>query len=282
MGVRRVMFSLISAYPRVSYDFLPEFSPEVLFRMALGVVAVVVVGLFLYFLSSKVIEKTAELRGIDNRVARQIKTFVKYAIYSGASLALLGIFGVDVTVIATSLGVVGIAVGFAARDIISNFLGGILLILDRVYNVNDVVSIEGNYGIVRLITLGTTQIKTFDGNIVTIPNSNIIDSTVANMTSGADTILSSVSVNIAYEEDVNRVKNLMRESIPEEQSYAKEGIRFQVNEIGEDYHGYRISMYLPVYALEEPWITSKIREAVIGRLVEEEVEFHREAPRLTK
>ncbi|MFP3951269.1 MAG: mechanosensitive ion channel family protein [Candidatus Bathyarchaeia archaeon] len=261
---------------------MPEFSFEVLFRMALEIAAVVVVGLLLYFISSKVINKTAEFRGTDSRIARQIRTFIKYAIYSAATLALLGILGIDVTLIATSLGVAGIAFGFASRDLISNFLGGILLLVDRVYSVNDIVRIEGNYGIVRLITLRTTQIKTFDGNIVTIPNANIIDSIVVNMTSGEDTILSSISVNIAYEEDVDRVKNLMRESVPEEQSYSKGEIRFQVNEIGDRFHGYRVSMYLPVYAFEEPWITSEIREAAIGRLVDREVEFHKQAPRLAK
>jgi small conductance mechanosensitive channel len=161
----------------------------------------------LYQIINRVIRKTGEIRGVDERIILQMHTYVKYGVYSIALLALQRIFGVNITVIITSLGIAGIAVGFAARNIISNFFGGILLLLDKVYSVNDVVRINDTYGKVRLITLRTTQIITFDGNVVNIPNSRILNSTVINLTSGSTTLLTAISVNISYETDLREVKN---------------------------------------------------------------------------
>jgi small conductance mechanosensitive channel len=83
------------------------------------------------------------------------------------------VLGIDLILIATSLGIAGIAVGFTARDLLSNLIIGIFILIDRTYLFNYAVIISDTYGIVRLITLRNTEIKTFDGNIVIIPNSQV-------------------------------------------------------------------------------------------------------------
>jgi hypothetical protein len=74
----------------------------------------------------------------------------------------------------------------------------------------------------------------------------------------------------------------MRDAIPENDNIyldEKEEVRFQVEEVGDDFYVYWITIFLNQYSLEEPWITSVIRENIIGALVREGIEFHREAPR---
>jgi small conductance mechanosensitive channel len=239
----------------------------------------------LYNFSFRLIRKTTEYREIDRRVLRQIRIITKYLVYGMGFLALLGVFGLNITVIATSLGIAGITIGFATRDLFSNLIGGVFLLIDNVYGINDVVSIEENYGIVRLITLRTTQIKTFDGNIIIIPNSNIINSTVINMTNGSNEMIISLSFNIDYKEDINRVKDLLIESIPfnDYDIFTKkdEDILYKVEDIGDDYHGNRITIFLNIYSQRQPWITSKIRERMINKMIKSNIEFHKEATRVT-
>ncbi len=209
----------------------------VLFTLSLKIVAVVVAVFLFSRVFSRLMRAIRERRRMERRVARQITTFVKYVAYGLGFLMVLAIIGVDIRYIATSLGVIGVAVGFAAKDIIANLLSGIFLIFEKAYQVNDVVKFDDVYGIVRLIKLRSTQIKTFDGNIVTIPNSKIASSTLINLTSGADKMLTSISVKLGYKEDFQRAKQLMKTAASkiEDSHINGDDVSFKVSNIGRRY-----------------------------------------------
>jgi len=79
---------------------------------------------------------------------------------------------------------VGIAIGLGAQEVISDFISGVFLMADKNFSINDLVRVGDVYGIVRIVKLRTTEIKTFDENIVTVPNSHITSNSVINMTTG--------------------------------------------------------------------------------------------------
>ncbi|NIV68236.1 mechanosensitive ion channel, partial [Candidatus Bathyarchaeota archaeon] len=118
----------------------------VLFTLSLKIVAVVVAVFLFSRVFSRLMRAIRERRRMERRVARQITTFVKYVAYGLGFLMVLAIIGVDIRYIATSLGVIGVAVGFAAKDIIANLLSGIFLIFEKAYQVNDVVKFDDVYG----------------------------------------------------------------------------------------------------------------------------------------
>lgn len=230
---------------------------------------------------NSLIDKVQERREIEERVTRQIKLFSKYVMGTIGLLTILGILGIDLTLIATSLGIAGIAVGFAARDLLSNLLSGVFILFDRTYQVNDAVLIHNTYGIVRLITLRNTEIKTFDGNIVVIPNSKVVDDKIINMTSGSSLMLSSISVRVSFDEDYKQIKEIMRnvaENHDDVMVNEFNPLKFRVEELEERLQGVEIEMYFTVQAINEPWIKGEIFEKVISSLMENEVKFHRQAP----
>lgn len=232
---------------------------------------------------SSLIERVQDRRNIERRVTRQIQLFSKYIIGTLGILTALGILGIDLTLIATSLGIAGIAVGFAARDLLSNLLSGIFILFDRVYLVNDAVDIDGTYGIVRLITLRNTEIRTFDGNVVVIPNSKVASGKIVNMTGGSNYMLSVISVNLSYDEDYPRVKKIMSEEAINVEGVIAENeqdIRFRVDALEERLQGVKVEMYFTVESRQEPWIQANVYEAVIQALVKNKVRFHRQAPNM--
>lgn len=95
------------------------------------------------------------------------------------------VVGVDGQSLALAGGAVGVAVGFAAQDVIKNIFGGIIIILDQPFQVGDRVKVEGTYGEVVSIGLRSTRIVTPDDNLVTVPNTQVVDGQVANANSGA-------------------------------------------------------------------------------------------------
>ncbi|MBD3171268.1 mechanosensitive ion channel [Candidatus Bathyarchaeota archaeon] len=230
---------------------------------------------------NSLIDKVQERREIEQRVTRQIKLFSKYVMGTIGLLTILGILGINLTLIATSLGIAGIAVGFAARDLLSNLLSGVFILFDRTYQVNDAVLIHNTYGIVRLITLRNTEIKTFEGNIVVIPNSKVVDDKIINMTSGSSLMLSSISVRVSFDEDYKQIKEIMRnvaENHDDVMVNEFNPLKFRVEELEERLQGVEIEMYFTVQAINEPWIKGDIFEKVISSLMENEVKFHRQAP----
>lgn len=88
--------------------------------------------------------------------------------------------GVNIGAALAGLGVVGIAVGFAAQETIANMIAGFLIFWDRPFKVGDFITTEEKYGEVREITMRTTRIRTMENTYVVIPNKQIIGDTLVN------------------------------------------------------------------------------------------------------
>lgn len=100
-----------------------------------------------------------------------IRDIINYVIYFIALMTILQLFGINLAGTLLSLGIVGIAVSFAAKDIISNLFSGIILILGRSIKVGDTVSISGEKGYVERISLRSTTIVNDYGVRNHVPNS---------------------------------------------------------------------------------------------------------------
>lgn len=98
---------------------------------------------------------------------------LKFIIWVIALLMILPEFGVNIAPILAGVGVLGLAVGMAAQNIISDFISGLFIILENQYHLGDSVKIAGFEGEVVEITLRRTIIKDQDGNFHSIPNSHI-------------------------------------------------------------------------------------------------------------
>lgn len=102
-----------------------------------------------------------------------IRDIIVYIIYFAALIDILRIFGVNLYGTLLSLGIVGIAVSLAAKDLISNLFSGMILIIGKSIRSGDTIEINNTKGVVQLIHLRTTTIKDDDGIISTIPNSTL-------------------------------------------------------------------------------------------------------------
>lgn len=107
------------------------------------------------------------------------------------------------------LGVGGIAVGFAFRDIFENFLAGILLLLDQPFHIGDQIIAGGYEGTVEEIQIRATYIRTYDGRRVVVPNSELYKGSVI-VNTAFDQRRSEYDVGIGYESDIIRAQQLMQ------------------------------------------------------------------------
>ncbi len=98
----------------------------------------------------------------------------------GIVMALQRFF--DVTAFLAGLGILGFAVGFALQDVMKNFAAGIILLLQQPFRVGEAISVAGFEGTILAIDLRTTEMSTFDGRLVTIPNATILTNPIINYT----------------------------------------------------------------------------------------------------
>jgi MscS family membrane protein len=109
-------------------------------------------------------------------------SIVRISLFLIGILLILGNFGYDVTALLAGLGVGGLAFALAAQDILKNFFSGIALIFDKTFKKGEKVVFEGNSGIIEELKLRSTKLRTYDGTLLTIPNSMLADNIVENVT----------------------------------------------------------------------------------------------------
>lgn len=109
-----------------------------------------------------------------------IDNVYRSALIAVAVVIAAGQVGINILPALAGLGVVGIALGFAAQDSVANMISGFLIFWDKPFRVGDFVSVQDQYGRVAEITLRTTRVRTPSNSYVVIPNRKVIESTLVN------------------------------------------------------------------------------------------------------
>jgi MscS family membrane protein len=165
------------------------------------------------YLEEKLASKTSTK--IDDVIFDLLKRFSTIIIYVAAILQALKFLGADIMPFVAGAGVVGIAIGFAAKDTLSNLIAGVLLLIDRPFEVGDRIEVwsapanSATWGDVIDIGLRATRIKTTDNIIIVIPNNEIMMRDIINYTTITDEIRVRIPVGIAYDADVKKAKEII-------------------------------------------------------------------------
>lgn len=183
---------------------------------------------------------------------------------------VMDVWGIDVTPFLASAGIIGIAVGFAAKDTIANFFGSIALYIDGTYAVGDYIVLEtGEQGWVEDISVRSTQVRTRDDVMVTVPNSMLNAGKVVNESTPTPKRRMRVSVDVDYESDVDRVIEVLEEvgeneemvvDVPQPKVFFKE--------FGESSLKFDLLAWIPNPATR-PKVEHKLNRAVQQRLRKE-------------
>jgi small conductance mechanosensitive channel len=147
-----------------------------------------------------------------------VQNIVKYSLLSIGLVYALNAIGIKTTAVLASLGIVGLTIGFAARDALSNIISGILIFIDRPFVLGDLVDIEGSYGRVDKITLRSTRIVTLDGRMLAVPNTEVINKTVASYTNFPNLRID-VAVSVSVTEDLENARNILLETVKADPDY---------------------------------------------------------------
>jgi small conductance mechanosensitive channel len=173
----------------------------------LQAVIMVLSAFFLLKIFNRLLLRFAGGRTEDKkRVMRNVQRFLQLVVYSIAVILILWIFKVDVTGLVAGLGVGALVIGFALKDVIENWVSGLLIISGKTYRIGDVVQVGTLKGVVTEISLRTTTLKTYDRNEIIIPNSLLVKEKIVNLTGGGQETVTSLIFYIDYVFDVEKAK----------------------------------------------------------------------------
>lgn len=146
-----------------------------------------------------------ELKRIET-LSRVFRYTTSVAISVVAGMVVLSELGISIAPILATAGVLGIAIGFGAQNLIKDYFNGFFMLLENQVRQGDVVEAGGKGGLVEEVTLRHIRMRDYDGNVHFIPNGII--TTVTNMSRGF--AFSVIDVGVAYREDMDEVMKLMR------------------------------------------------------------------------
>lgn len=187
-------------------------STYTLLSITIGYLIFVIVDNSLVRVWKKLSEKTEN--DLDDTIGQLVHEVLRIVLIVIIFIYILNIWGIEIGPFIAGLGIAGLAVALALQPTLSNVFSGISIILDGTYKVGDVIKLQsGEMGTVHKIGLRTTRIKSFDNEMIIIPNSSIANATVQNFFQPDMSIRVNVEFGVEYGIDPEYIKKIVIEEI---------------------------------------------------------------------
>ena len=202
----------------------------------------VILALVFFFLGGKIIKwlrkivhRSFERTNVDAGVVQFVDSMMKFGLYALLIFMIATNFGIESSSIAALIASAGVAVGLALQGSLSNFAGGILILLLKPFAVGDyiIVTQEGIEGTVKEIQIFYTKLATVDNQTVVVPNSILTSNSLTNVTARPERQLD-LKVGIDYDSDLKEAKKLIEDMLYSDPSVIQdEEIKVFVDSLGD-------------------------------------------------
>lgn len=177
------------------------------FGMKLLVAILILVGGV--WLSNKItrsIKKVMQMRDFDPSLQSFLGSFLNVLLKTFVFIIVLTTVGVQMTSIVAVLGAASLAIGLALQGTLQNFAGGVIILMFKPFRVDDIIeTASGKVGVVKKIMIFTTELHTFDNQVVFLPNGALANGIITNM-SHEKNRRTDLSVSISYGDDVSKAR----------------------------------------------------------------------------
>ena len=184
-------------------------------------VIVLLVGLRLVKYALKLLRATMEKGSIDPTIITFLSSIAGVVLRVMLIVSIASMVGIETTSFIAVLGAAGLAVGLALQGSLSNFAGGVLIIMFKPFKVDDTIDTGSQLGVVESISILTTKIRTFDNKLVICPNGQLANAVVTNL-SVKDTRRIDIPVGIAYDSSIAKAREVMLRIAAEDERILKD------------------------------------------------------------
>lgn len=252
---------LIQAYLQQLPDKALRFGVRVLLALIFFLIGVQIIKLV-----RKIVRRSLKRGNADVGVMQFLDSFIKAVMYVLLLFMIASGFGLDAASVVALLGSAGVAIGLAVQGSLSNFAGGVLILLLKPFRVDDYIKVDndGHEGTVKEIQLFYTKLATPDNHVVIIPNGSLANSSILNMSMLEERRMD-IIVGISYDADIRRAREAILKVLEEDEAVLKDkDYRVFVQELADS----SVNLDVRCYAVnEEYWeckwrITEQIKYAL--------------------
>ena len=185
---------------------------------AYGIIRVLIFGTLLVWLARVVTRTGREIigkqAGLDLRTREVSTKLFEVSVFFIIFLVILQVMGINLTALAVFGGALGVGLGFGLQSIASNFISGIILLLDRSLSIGDYIELDdGRVGTVREMNMRSTTLESFDGKDVMVPNEKFIVEPFTNWTHKDKRQRYRVDFSVAYQSDVPKLVEIIKQVV---------------------------------------------------------------------
>jgi len=232
--------------------------------------------LFVFFIFWKIFKKTLVILfnkvNLDRTVRNLINNLTKSIIFILGIITALSQIGVNINAILASLGVAGLTLGFAAQDALSNIISGIFIFWDKPFVIGDLIEVNGHYGRVDEITMRSTRLITVDGKMLSIPNTEILNSTVASYTNFPNLRID-IEFTVASNENLRKIRDVLFQVVENNNDYL---LPPSPKVVLDKMNDYNIELIFQVWIKNEKNhidLRNNLREVVFNTLTQNDIEM---------
>ena len=150
---------------------------------------------------------------MDLGVRNSVKTGIGYLGIALAAIFAISAAGIDLSSLALVASALSVGIGFGLQNIVSNFVSGLILLVERPFKVGDWIVSGASEGIVKRISVRATEIETFRKQSIIVPNSELINASVGNWTHRNRLARSEIPVSVSFESDPRKVMDILLELV---------------------------------------------------------------------
>lgn len=181
------------------------------------------IGIQVIKLIRRIVRRSLKKGNADVGVIQFLDSFIKVVLYVILLFMIASEFGLDAASVVALLGSAGVAIGLAIQGSLSNFAGGVLILLLKPFRVDDYIKAdnEGHEGTVKEIQLFYTKLVTPDNHIVIIPNGSLANSNITNISTLGERKMD-IPVTISYDADIHRAKEVLMHVLNTDEAVLKD------------------------------------------------------------
>jgi len=183
-------------------------------RLVLAII-VLLIGLRVIKWVRKVVRKFLEKANVEKGVLQFLDSLLNVVLFAVLILAIAGKFGIDTTSVIALAGSIGVTIGLALQGSLSNFAGGIMILVLKPFRVGDYIVQGSEEGTVSEIQMFYTHLLTVDNRKIIIPNGSLVNNSIVNV-SAQDKRQLDMNFGISYNSDLKLAKELLHKMIAEE------------------------------------------------------------------
>ena len=223
--------------PGLIQKYIDEYAPKLIGFAIKLILAVIFLAIGIRIIKSlvKMINKSLKRSRMDISLVSFLTSFIKYFMYFILIMIILSCFGVTASSVVAILGSAGLTLGLALQGSLSNFAGGILILLIKPFGIGDFIIVKDKdvEGTVADITLFYTKLKTVDNKMIMIPNGGLSGACIINV-SYMDRRRVEVKVGVSYDADIAKTKDILMRIAMEQPALLKdEPVDVFVDELGD-------------------------------------------------